>query len=110
MHSITSIANNFNTLIHLYADNTQLFKAFTLQNLDEVKESIEKCLLEVKAWMSSNIFKLHDLKTAYLAIGSKHNLKVCPDEMNSIKVGDTSVTRVSSACNIGLKMDETLKV
>ena len=84
---IASIAQKQGLHIHAYADDTQLYTPFDLNNpIDEMFscQRAEACILEIKSWMSSNKLKLNDEKTEFLVMTSiyqqhkihDHNIKI----------------------------------
>ena len=56
-------------IIHLYADDTQLYLSFdscVSSTHDTAIMQFESCTAEIKAWMLSNRFKLNGHKTEFL--------------------------------------------
>jgi hypothetical protein len=107
---LAAIAREFGISIHLYADDTQLYIGFDVDESEPSKVRLEACIVKIRAWMSANMLKLNDSKTEYLLIGSKHTLKKVPDHLSSIHVGDANVEATSSARNIGVVIDSTLSM
>ena len=60
--------------------------------------------------MAANILKLNDGKTEYMVIGSNYMMKQIPPCLNSISIGDSVISKATSARNIGVIMDETLSM
>jgi len=108
LQPVSEIAKNYHTSVHFYADDTQLYRSFNLNSYNETKSDVECCVEKVKLWMASNMLKFNDAKTEYLTIGSPYNVKHCPSEMNTIKVGSHEITACNSARNIGCVMDTHL--
>ena len=70
---MTDIIRQHGLEYHLYADDTQMYLTFNPVNedLSTIKSSIESCVSDVRAWMSSNCLKLNDDKSELLIFHSK---------------------------------------
>lgn len=95
-------------MFHLYADDTQLYLSFNINECKEAFEKIELCISEIKTWMASNFLRLNDSKTEVLLIGSPHLLKKLPK--SELHIGDDVITPSSNARNIGAMFDDTLSM
>ena len=96
---------------HGYADDNQLYLAFKpcgRQNESLAKSCIERCLTDVKVWMTVNKLKMNDSKTEFIIIGSKQNLAKV--EMDSIDVGEIRIHAVDSIRNLGAFFDRNLNM
>ena len=72
---IASIARKHGLYVHAYADNTQLYTPFDLNDpSDEMlaRQRVETCMLEIKSWMSLNKLKLNGEKTEFLVMTSRY--------------------------------------
>jgi hypothetical protein len=94
---------------HLYADDTQLYLAFSPSKNGSAEAAIERiqnCVQDIKRWMSTHFLKLNEDKTEILVLGK--NLKVC-DEIRSkispVNIGGCSVTPVEHVRNLGVIFD-----
>ena len=90
--------------VHCYADDTQLYLSFNPScafSQDEAIRSMETCISDVKRWMTFN-----DDKTELIAIASRHLLKKAA--VNTIRVGDCDVSKVSVVRNLGAWFDDQL--
>ena len=56
---------------HFYADDTQLYVQLTHKNASVAFDKLNRCLLDVKNWISSNKLKLNPDKTEFIIFGSK---------------------------------------
>ena len=93
-------------LFHLYADDTQLYLSFTVDEIDSAILKMEECIIEIRTWMASNFLRLNDEKTEFLVIGSKHHLSKISDSF--LAVGNDSIKSTPSARNIGVLFDKNL--
>ena len=63
--SLLSIFSNHSVITHAYADDHQLYMAFSpnLEIQNQAVSCMESCLDDVKSWMISNKLKMNDSKT-----------------------------------------------
>ena len=54
------IIKKHNLNYHFYADDSQLYLSIKPTHINDLIFSLEKCILEVKDWMSVNKLKLND--------------------------------------------------
>ena len=104
-----NIANNNQCQIHMYADDTQLYMSFNIQNSENTIAKMEECIRDTKKWMAENFLKLNDSKTEFLIICKKSFLPKISN-IGSIRVGDTKIKARPDACNIGCFIDTTLNM
>ena len=82
------IARSHGVTFHAYADDCQLYIAFSRESVSMTKYKMETLLAEIKQWMSTNILKLNDSKTEIMAVGGpRRNLT----ELQSLTVGNEEV-------------------
>ena len=55
----------------LYADDTQVYKLFDLGDFLSSTLCLEKCVSDVKAWMTSNKLQMNEDKTDVLLVTAK---------------------------------------
>ena len=91
----------------MYADDTQLYIAFNVEEYTDAKSRLEECMIEIKQWMKANHLKLNESKTEFLVIG-KQKISNQIEGVSSIFIEDTKVDAVSSAKNIGAVLDNQL--
>ena len=91
---------------HGYADDTQLYTFFK-PGEDELSalNKMQKCIAEIKSWMSQNWLKLNDDKTEFIILGSPSNLMKVSTE--HIVVGKHKITKSHHVRNIGATFDST---
>ena len=88
--------------VHCYADGSQLYLSFNPSRAfsqDEAIRSMETCISDVKQWMTSNKLMLNDDKTEFIVTASRHLVKKAA--VNTIRVGDCDVSKVSVVRNLG---------
>ncbi len=93
---------------HFYADDTQLYLPFDLNEEALALSRLEACIQEVREWMRVNYLKLNDSKTEFMIIRSPHTLK--KTKTASIKIGDEIINPSHSARNIGAIFDDQLSM
>ena len=110
------IASKYGLSIQLYADDSQLYISFhpsRPSELNDIVESVNKCLAEIKSWMVQNFMKLNESKTQLLIIGKplvlqKFNLSM------EIQFGSTEITPTECKGDkwksLGVKLDEALNM
>ena len=104
-----AIIRSFKVSVHCYADDTQLYRAFTPGEDElEVLGQMEQCISELRNWMSRNMLKLNDDKTEFIILGTDVSLKKV--KIESIKVGNHEIKAVESVRNIGAMFDKRMKM
>ena len=94
---------------HKYADDTQLLKAAAPTDITSACGKLEKCIGDVKVWMSSNKLKLNGDKTELLASGTKYFLKKMKNPP-SLSIDDSTVEPSDCVRNLGVFFDKTLSM
>ena len=96
-------------IYHQYANDLQLYSHFALtkQAFVEAVHHIEKCVDELKDWMTANMLSMNDSKTQYQPIVPTYAAWLL-DEVNVIRIGDDTVTAATTVCNIGVHFDHHL--
>ena len=94
---------------HLFADDTQMQNSSSLDPLDTTISAMQKCVSDVKSWMTLNRLQLNDGKTEALLITSK---KISTSGLipQSMSIGDTGVDFSDLVKNIGLTLDSSLSM
>ena len=67
---------------------------------------METCIWDVKLWMTSDKLMLNDDKTEFVVTASRHLLKKAA--VNTIRVGDCDVSKMSVVRNLGAWFDDKL--
>ena len=98
------IAKKHNIQVHMYADDTQLFVPFKVEEYDEAMNRLEACVAEMRLWLSENHLKLNDEKTEFVVIGQKQLINRIGKEQ-VIHIGDSMIKATQHAKNIGAMID-----
>ena len=80
--------------INCYTDDSKLYLSFNPScafSQDEVIRSMETCISDVQQWMTSDKLMLHDDKTEFIVIASRHLFKKAA--VNTIRVGDCDAAK-----------------
>ena len=90
----------------LYADDMQIYKLFDLDDCLSSILCVEKCVSNVKTWMTSNKLQMNEDKTDALLVTAKRivNLQHLPEFMN---INGTCVKFSPSVRNLGVTLDST---
>ena len=106
---VANIARKYGLYVHAYADDTQLYVPFDLNDPNDemsARQRAEACILEIKSWMTVNKLKLNDEKTEFLIMTSKFHQHKIHD--HQIKVDTASIPASESARNLGIVFDKNL--
>ena len=96
------ILNRHLPSVHTYAEDTQLYLSFKPSDSSSEVEAVsamQKCISDVRSWMSEDQLMLNDDKTEFLIIGTRQQLSKI--SIQSIKIGKTEVSPAASARNLG---------
>ena len=96
---------------HAYTDDTHLYLSFkpdTSSSQFEAIEAMELCIKAIRAWMTTDKFKLNDDKTEFSIIGTQQQLSKV--HIERLSVGDVSVVPVTAARNLGTWFDTNLSL
>ena len=95
--------------VHCYADDSQLYLSFNpscATSHDGAIRLMETYISDVKQWMTSDKLILNNEKTEFIVIASRHLFKKAA--VNTIRVGDCDVSKVSVVRNLGAWFDDEL--
>ena len=94
---------------HIYADDTQVYLAFEVDDPQQALEKLNACLSDIRTWMIKNKLKINDDKTEFLIIASTNgHSKISRD--NKLKVGTALIPPSSSARNLGVIFDDHMNM
>jgi len=91
----------------LYADDTQNYTIFKRNEHAAAIPKFEKCIKDVKIWSNENGQKLNDDKTEVLHISSRFRNTT---SLSPLQIGDSSVDFVHNARNLGVVVEDDLKM
>ena len=97
--------------VHAYADDTQLYISFKPDSSAEQSKALtalKNCIDDIKRWMLADKLKLNDDKTEFIIIGTRQQLKKVT--FNTLRVGNTQVTSLSQAENLGSWFDAQMNL
>ena len=102
---LSSIISKHNGIkFHFYADDSQLYIHLSQKNASAAFEKLNKCLNDVKEWMTTSKLKLNPDKTEFIIFGSKRQrdkLKAC----FPIDILGNSLCPADSVKNLGVWFD-----
>lgn len=104
---LAHIIKGHDVCYHMYADDTQLYKSTHPNNIHDLLNCMEKCIADVKQWMTSNKLKLNESKTEILFFNPK-NLD-CAD-VDNMKIEDEEIIFTQHARNLGVYFDDNLSM
>jgi len=96
---------------HAYADDTQLYISFKPDSSAEQSKALtalKNCIDDIKRWMPVDKLKLNDDKTEFIIIGTRQQLKKVT--LNTLCVGNTQVTSLSQAKDLGSWSDAQMNL
>ncbi len=106
---IGEIIEKHNICYHLYADECQLYLAFSTKDFlsqEEAKKKMMKCAKDVKSVLTFNKMKQNDDKTEFLIIGTPGQLKKV--NFKDIHICEADVSLSEQAHNLGIIFDKEM--
>ncbi len=106
---IGEIIEKHNICYHLYADDGQLYLAFSPKDSlsqEEANEKIMKCAKDVKSFLTFNKMKQNYDKTEYFIIGTPVQLKKV--NFKDIHICEADVSSSEQASNLGIMFDKEI--
>ncbi|CAB3977251.1 Hypothetical predicted protein [Paramuricea clavata] len=95
--------------VHCYADDSQLYVAFRPKVESEQSDAVtamERCIEDIRKWMSEDKLLLNDEKTEFLLIGTKQQLAKV--NLDHITVGTTDIAPQPVAKNLGHSIPQVI--
>ena len=90
---------------HLYADDSQKYAFFNLEEYESTVTNMELLVSDIRAWYASNMLKCNDPKTDMMIISSKFSPI---EKLLPVKVGDHFISPSTKLRNLGVIMDKHL--
>ena len=97
---VGDIARHHSISYHLYADDTQLYVSFDPKN---ALDKLQRCIFDIRQWMTVNKLKLNDTKTEFFIATSPHNYKKLPELQ--LTIGDLRINPSEIIKNLGVLFD-----
>ena len=91
---------------HFYADDSNLYMSFPRANYDVTLKSLESCVSDVRAWMSSNFLRLNDDKTEFVIFSRNYDPNF--SDMHNLRIGDVLISPQCQAKSLGTILDSSL--
>ena len=99
-----------NVLVHLYADDMQVYMSFKPSvpgDKISCKTRIERCIKEIRTWMRTNLLKLNDDKMEFLMQGTDQQL--WKSGKMAIVIGSDEINPTDFVQNLGFYFDKWMK-
>ena len=98
------VIRHYNTLYHLFADDTQLHKSFSPEHFAKLLLDILSCAESVRDWMACNRLRMNDDKTEIMPVGTKAKLKSVP-QTSSLTLSGSAIPFFYKVRNLGDYLD-----
>ena len=101
--SLSTVIEKHSVLLHSYADDSQLQKYTPPHQIPDLFLSMQKCIDDIKFWMTLNKLKLNDDKTEAMIVSSGRKSRSLsfsfPDFVTVVCLGDTEGIQKEESCN-----------
>ena len=104
---LVDILRKHDMMYHFYADDTQLYKAGSHEDLQNMMTSVEMCVSEIKQWMTGHKLKLNDDKTEIMII-NRHTIPA--QHLPSVTINGHPIKLASKVKNLGVILDSELSM
>ena len=106
---VFAIAERHGVQMHVYADDTQLYIPFAVEDYKDAIARLEGCIADIRIWLAANHLKLNDDKTEFIIFGHS-NLTKKISGSKSIVIGDATISASATVRNIGAVLDDQLSM
>ena len=93
---------------HFYADDTQLYSAFDVDDIDTEVTRTQNCISNVKTWMDENKLQLNESKTEILFMSKPSMLSKFQKPV--MEINGNEIIPSTQVRNLGVIFDETLSL
>ena len=108
---LNQIVENMGLKIHSFADDTNIYMGFKpINSLSEAKIDLDRCVKEIRKYMTMNYLKLNIDKTQIIFCGMSKDIELYNsrlDDFEQVLGGDCKRTKHGKT--LGVKLDENLK-
>ena len=94
---------------HFYADDATVYLSFEAHELDDAIEKMQRCVLDVKNYMSALKLKMNEGKTD-LIIMSSRNIDRSLGEIPVLHLGGSQIEAKEAVRSLGVLLDRTLSM
>lgn len=102
---ITRLINSYGFCCHSYADDTSIYFCFT----EAIKlETLNKCTVELKAWLMSHGLMLNPTKSEVLVSGTPNQIKKFKDNSHTVIIANETISPSDKLKLLGVTFDSTL--
>jgi hypothetical protein len=108
--NIINIASRHGILIHLYADDTQLYIKLTVEDIDNAKTKLVACFREIQSWCASMRLKLNASKTELIWFDRRAKSAVEPAALSIHLDASCSIKPSDVVRDLGVLLDSKLSM
>ena len=106
--NITNIASRHGILIHIYADDTQLYIKLSIRDIENAKVKRTQCFADIQSWCASLRLKLNASKTELIWFS---NLAKEKQPNFTVKIDDNCIIEPSDVVrDLGVLLDNKLSM